>query len=221
MKICTFLGHQRIYDKDISASIRLAVTEILDKYNSVEFIFNQFNDFDKVCKNVVKEVKNTYINKKIILTVISEYPKKKNEDGYRYNNYTINDFDKFISPLPKEKIKYFSARYHQFCWAVAKSNFLICYAYEVMDKDLSKCMAVANKSTAKIIDITNNKTRYLVENQKEKLSDKDKLVIEKREQGVTLKQLGIELNLTQERVRQLEVRAYRRIRDMMFAITKN
>ena len=219
MKICTFLGHQRIYDKDISESIRIEVSEIIDKHNAVEFIFNNYNDFDKVCRNVVNEIKNIYIDKKIILTVMSEHPKKKNEDGYKFNDYTINDFDRFISPLRREKRKYFSFRYHQFCWAVEKSDFLICYVYEVMDKDLSKCMTVANKSKAKIIDLTNKETHYLVENQKEKLSDKDKLILEKREQGVTLKQVGLELNLTQERVRQLEVRAYRRIRDMLFNAT--
>lgn len=224
MKTCTFIGHGQLYDKSIRNQLKIVIKEIIDNNHSIEFIFNEYNNFDKVCKTVMNEIQHKITGKKIILTSISEPPKEHNEYITNFNKDTIKgilDFDRYVSPLSKEQLESFSVYYHQFCWAVEQSDYVISYVYEVLDKDLAKCIKVATNSKARIIDLTNRETESLIALQFEQLCDKDKFILDKRKNGFTLKQIGFELNVTTERARQQEVRAFRRLRKLLFDITNH
>lgn len=208
IKICSFLGHEKQYDKNLNIDLTLAIYEIINKNNAIEFIFHQYNDFYKSCYNIVLKAKKLNSDKQITLAIISESSLKKTYWSY-YIGGANDVFDKYIyqtmSTINQEYYRSFN-----------NSDFIICYVYEILEKQLIKDKKIANKTNAQIISITSEATQKLIKEQMQELKPRQKDILAKRIEGKTLKQIGISQNVSGSAIRRVEAEALRELRKIVF-----
>ena len=65
MTICAFLGHDRIYDKDILSRLQQAVYTVVQKYKEITFVFCGRGEFYDWCYAAALDAKYHFPKKEI------------------------------------------------------------------------------------------------------------------------------------------------------------
>ncbi len=60
MVICCFFGHDGIYDIDLADKLKMAVNQVVEENDTVEFFLYPNGDFFRLCLLTVLKVKYTY-----------------------------------------------------------------------------------------------------------------------------------------------------------------
>ena len=214
MAVCSFLGHnggydkEGIYDVDIQDRLRAAVDRVVNKNNTVEFLMYQRGPFFDRCLLAVLEAKTRYPGKVTVSVVVDGETKI----GHDYPPCIV---DKMV-PLPlalpvgnNVAQSYKSA----VRFLIQQSTHLISCLYEpLLDTENLLLYSARRKKDLEIIDISNEQTVEAILEFATQLPDKEQLVFQKLNGGCTLKEAGALLGVGPERVRQIKVAAFHKLR---------
>ena len=121
-KICTFAGHSKIYGDDTTKErLKKEIKNLIENYGVNTFYNGGKGQFDWLCAECVKELKNDYPFIKSYL-ILAYMPGKKNpfdEDSYKRFD------DNLYSEIEKVPPKFAIIKRNE--WMADKSDFLIAY----------------------------------------------------------------------------------------------
>lgn len=220
MIVVSFLGHELFYDSNILEKTKTIIKKIVSSDNEIEFLFHNYGEFYKLCYDLVKEEKENLTEKKITMTIVSEHPSDWDSWQHRYKGFVFEDFDKWVCPFNKKEIAKFSFFQRCCLWSMEKSIVLVSYVYCDLDTRLSKNFKIASKSNLLLIDLTSKETQTTIDELILSFDEKQQFILRKRKEGATLKKIGFEVTVTTERVRQIEERLRRVLRESLYEYKK-
>lgn len=119
-KICCFCGH-RDCDGSMREQIKETITDLIKNQGITTFYSGGMGNFDKICENVVRELKREY--KDIRLCLVAPYMTKRlNTDREYYNAM----YGEIIIPDLGE-VHYKRAITERNKWMVDQSDVILCY----------------------------------------------------------------------------------------------
>lgn len=216
MKVCTFLGHDDVYDTNVYEKMIEAITEIVEQEERVDFwIYGNesirfrketFNDY---CFEAVEQVKQQNPTKPITITKIVKY---EDEDAYNpmLDQYKIGVPPCFIDtilPAPsfpnprKNDVTVIPKKIRR--WVIEKSDIVICYLYCDFHDTKSSILKGARKQGKIIYDISDPKTAAYISREIRKKDDKIKSIMVGLSEEKTQSELARQLNLTTQYLRKM------------------
>ncbi|MCI9414529.1 MAG: hypothetical protein HFJ79_05040 [Clostridiales bacterium] len=217
MTTCYFLGHENPYDLDLFQRIKGAVNSIVIKEDSINFIFYRTGVFFSYCLAAVLEAKQTYPKKTILMTRVTEDNEEDEERKLMLNCYQLPRcvFDKIFHPLAEKEVDKATVKY----WKrvertlIRQSKYLICYHYPKLRDFFSDTFSlVVKQPDLQIINLASEETTYFVQEAVNHLPISEKTVIEKVDQGYTMKNLADEAGVTVTAIRAKDTRGRMRLR---------
>ena len=70
---CTFLGHQAVFEQDLSEKLDAAIAKIVKKSDETEFLFFEKGAFCNRCLAAVLKAQRRYPQKQIRITLVQKY----------------------------------------------------------------------------------------------------------------------------------------------------
>lgn len=123
--IISFAGHRKIYEqKKISTIVEETIKQLISSTDNIVFYCGGYGDFDTICENVCRNLKNT-LNTNIEITYITPYLDVKSQETM--NNF-ISDglYDSIIyPPIENTPLRYAIIKRNE--WMVRQSDIIIAY----------------------------------------------------------------------------------------------
>ena len=126
MTVCTFAGHQEVYQANISEALDQALAEIIENDNSIRFLVGGMGEFDKMCASAVRRAKRKYPNTEIRLELVLPY--LTNDINENKSFYEMS-YDNIIVPFELAGVHYKSVITKRNRWLVDNSDWLIAFVY--------------------------------------------------------------------------------------------
>lgn len=122
MRICTFAWHAKLYgDNSIKEKLKKEIINLIENQGVTTFYNGGKGQFDWLCADCVKELKNDYPLIKSYL-ILAYMPEKKNQfDADFYKNFD----DTLYPEIEKVPPKFAIIKRNE--WMIDKSDFLIAY----------------------------------------------------------------------------------------------
>ena len=214
MTVCSFLGHQDVFDADIEIRLQAAVDEVVRENETVEFWLCPDKAFFNCCLLAVLRAKKQNPQKIGICLVADEYDYRKlmrQEPG----SVPACMFDKVIlcrnddGKSSNDTMPYKTLLRH----VVQKSTYVITYLYPRLYEAENHILSFAVKNPKiRILSVTSLETERAIIENAAKLSEKEQRIFHKMNERCTLKEAGASLGVGQERARQILRQGCRTIR---------
>ena len=205
MAVCSFLGHSGIYDADIDAVLQTAVEQLSVEYGYVDFWIYPHGKFTERCLLAALRAKTHYPTR---VTITLAVPLIRSED-YSEQNISGIPFcmiDKVIThEVPPPSQRDYSVSYKKMMqWIMENSTHLICYIYKNIYTQENQLLKIAkNKSKAEIISITNAETKQFIMESSVFMSDRERFIFNKMNEGKRPTEAAALVGLSIERSRQV------------------
>ena len=147
-KICSFFGHRTIkYENFIRLELFRIIENLITEEGYDTFIFGGFSEFDKLCHQIVTELKRKYHFVRRVFCLIEEKHMTKKPsflvdeeyEGFAY--YTLK-FDYWYTRI-----------YYRNCEIIKNSDFIIFYAEERQNSGAFKALKFAIKNKSNFINL--------------------------------------------------------------------
>ena len=209
MVICSFLGHDRLYDDNVYTKLSKAVRNIARNNDEIEFRFYLHNKFYSMCYDAALEAKQFYTEKKITLKFFVD----KDESESFLNRlkhdtlYVPQCIVDQVENLPEFEVKDSkNARMIKFhktmYWLLKGSTHLISYLYPVFFETENMFYESAKISGVKIIDVTDEETEKFIEKEIDTLHESIAQIIRARCDGISMKAIGEDMGISASTVRE-------------------
>ena len=186
MAICSFFGHNDVYDPDIDNMLQSAVEKVVDENETVEFLVYQHGRFYNCCFLAALKARSRYPGK-VTITIVLHEEYFEGRGMYAWNKHSWIPFcmvDRVIIPPVDKSITEGTKRrsttpsYKQIIrWLLARSTHLISYLYrdlfEIENRLLNRAEAM---HTLTIIDVSCSETVQAIANCVGHLPDRERLV---------------------------------------------
>lgn len=216
MGICSFLGHNCIYDVGLYHSILKVVKQIVKQDTETEFVFDRQTQFHSLCLCAVLEARQRYSEKRVKITFISRNDMDEQERLYPgINRFPFCVFDKIIQ-LPELTCPVSKAHFE---WRrerralVDHSDYLVCYEYpDLLDDSIEIYDYALRSSTLTIFNVVNDKTSQYIKDSIVKLDTKQQYIIHAKKNGKGYSTIGAEFGVSREAIRGQDKKGRRKLR---------
>ena len=204
-KICSFFGHDNIYDTDLCDKLKLAINDLIENNNKIKFIFYKVHtEFEKQCFEAVLKAKSLHPDKVYIVFLCDITGKK-----FLISENLIDEL--IVVPFIYGHFRFINKKLDK--WIINVSDFLISYFYKETHDPKETIYYLAVKKIPKIIDITDDETKLLINDSIDTFSDMEKLIFRRLDEGYSAEQIGAEIGKTAPTVRAQVYRSFRKICD--------
>lgn len=212
MAVCSFLGHQiYVYDRDILLRLVDATEKVVQENDKVDFLLSlkPAYSLSGVFLRTSLEMKIHYPSKVTITVLLDD---QEEYETYKLQTHIPHCMVDRVVIVPDSVSQ--TRR-----WMIQQSTHLISYLYERFCEVENWELFYAKKQRGlQVIDITSEKTAQMIEEAIHTLSERERLIFQKLEEGCSLKEIGRLLGLVgSERVRQIRVDAAKKIRSSIFS----
>lgn len=195
MAVCSFIGHEEVYDADIESRVQLAIDQIVESHDSVEFLIYPRGEFYKKCLLAALKAR-TCQPQKVTITHV---------------NCTTNEYTSALSCMadktvilhfePSKKADAALPHRKMVRWIVRNSTHLVACVYDwLYDPD---CRLSPKKSAPEIINIATPETKAAILRVAPLMKEREQIVFQKIHEGHAMKEVGKALDICPERVRQI------------------
>ena len=210
MIICTFIGHDKIYDVNVKKEVRAVLTKLVNTHNKIECIINYDNAFSNACKEEIIALQKEYEQNIITLTIIDDKPMYSNDNNIKY-----------VKPLCSAKVSSINIRWHNLEWAIRKSSCVITYIYSGLEKSADKSLNIASKYKIEHLDVSSEDTLLIIPTLYANLDKRGKEIIECRKKGMLIKEIALIQRISKSRVTQIEEATLRHLRSFLYSKVNN
>lgn len=124
MLCCMFAGHREVLHKDVEESVERELHELMEQDSEFCFYVGRDGEFDALCAQAVRRLKQQYPEKQIRLILVEPYMKQSiNTEG----EWLRSRYDDIIIPEPLLGIHYKAAIQRRNQWMIDHSQILITY----------------------------------------------------------------------------------------------
>lgn len=214
MLVCSFLGHETVYDMNIYGNLLNAIEEIVQEADEVDFWFyglgvalDSKKSFMSKCSDAVYEIKTRYPEKTIQHTQIVWEFLTENAKAALHRH--VSDIptcfvDRVIAPsFPEpefsDDISNVTNKIQR--WIIQQSNHIISYVYTGFFDPINKHYNYAKKSKALIHDVTDSATAAQIYNSYDILDKFECQVVKGQSNGQSLKDLAKQLDIKQSDIK--------------------
>lgn len=219
MVICSFLGNETIYDTKVRGRLMEAVERVVEENDAVDFWLYirgssilKNTHFIVACCEAVTEVKKRWPNKIILLTLIGR------SDRSRDMEIPICLVDRVITApdfFPRQDVQDFSSVPKKIQrWIMKQSEYIICYVYKSFYEIENQLLTSARASGATLYDVTDPDTAAAIVDSYRLLKERERFILKCRDEGQSLKEIGEQLGITGNGVREAERYACYKLRVM-------
>lgn len=204
MAVCSFIGHEEVYDADIGSRVQLAINQIVENQDSVEFLIYPHGEFYNICLLAVLRAR-TYQPQKVTITLVVQ-------EGHQFASALDYLTDKTVSLYfePPKKTDATFLHKKMLRWLIDNSTHLITYIYDRLydpDNRLPKKQPVP-----KLISVSTPETEAAILEAVPHMREQEQIVFQRVQEDYTLKAIGQVLGVSYERARQLLYLGCRTIR---------
>lgn len=195
MIICSFIGHDGVYDGDLEERLQAAVDQVVSEGGPVEFWIHVI-------------VNDTFFSRCLLaaLRARTQYPERVTITLVRMHGWSDIPacmYDRVISPqVPEPSSRTLVGSYKKkLQWLIQNSTHVISYIYEgLFDSNMP---VVRVKSWQTLIDISSPETKAVILEGAEGMTAQEETVFRARSGGSTLAEAGALLGVGGERARRL------------------
>ena len=207
MTVCSFLGHNEVYDKQMAQRAQEAVLALAEQEEGVQFLFpaHQQSPFHLACWEGIQKAKNKFPEKKFLVHLIAkEGEKDAVEAQIAKRNLPI---DRVVAPVPddppgtKPNVPLLIRKRAR--WIIGQSDYIICYIYEEFYDLKAQLYQYAQKNNVQLIQLAEEKTRRRIADEVKKLPQQERLILEQRRLGKTYKEISQLTGLNYHMTRQI------------------
>ncbi len=210
MAVCTFLGHNDIYDAEIDSMLQSGIEHIVTENEKTDFLIFLRNNFYLKCFLAVLKARAKHPEKVTLTLVIPEEDYRKNQTG-GIPSYLI---DRII--FPKQKDLNSNDHKNVIRWLIRQSTHLICCLYRTLYGQENHILDYAqSKKKLQIIDITNVDTAQAILERTPKMSDRERFIFERLNDGSNPKEVAETIGVSRNRVAQVLNHGCRTLRESM------
>ncbi len=210
MAVCTFLGHNQIYDTEIDFMLQSGIDRIVTENEKTDFLIFLHNSFYSKCFLAVLKARAKYPEKVTLTLVIPEEDYRKNQTG-DIPRYLI---DRII--YPKQKDLNSSDYKNVIRWLIRQSTHLISCLYRTFYEQGNHILDYAqNKEDLQIIDIANADTAQAILDRTPKMNDRERLIFERLNDGNSPKEVAEAIGISRNRLAQVLNHGCRTLRQSM------
>ena len=225
MAICSFLGNETVYEENLSLRLIRAVENVVVQNDEIEFLFYEQGSFYVRCLAAVMEVTHQYPYKHFTYTLLQA----PNDDKLPC------DFPRSLScrQIPKSIIgkvvvapvdtkndpSSINRHKKSLRWMIGQSQFVISYIYpDFQDSLYPMYKFVMRQKGITTFNIISKETEKFIKKSIRGLSDKERLFIQKREEGYSYRKMGPIFKMSESAVRTQTINA--RIQLQKFALER-
>lgn len=214
MAVCSFVGQSNIYDTDVLSRLSAAIDSILLDHEKVEFLLRyEFGSYFCSYLTAVLQAKSRFPQKVTITLVLDEW---KDDLWLQASSHVpLCAADTVVVPVSKQAGMDGVVRAKRVQrWMTGQSTHIVSYIYRFCGElDVLFMDRLNNSPDLNIIDITEAATTQAIYEQSRLLTERQQFILHKLAEGLTLKEIGALVGLSQERVRQTRRKACKELRD--------
>ncbi len=214
MTTVAFWGDWRTYDADLDQKVEAAFEKLfrLDKtflfVTTNSYGFNNY-PFEDRCLSAIAKLRQKYPRKDVSIICL-EYTEKEKID-LRWGN---EKFDYQLCYLHRIDKTYLARDRESSRWMLGHADYIVTYYYKALTPNEYR-KTVENKQKITAINLIDRATYRRIEQAKESLPEREKLVLRQRESGLTRQKIADQMGVSTTRIAAIENRAHRRLRDML------
>lgn len=192
---CTFLGHQAVFEQDLSEKLDAAIAKIVKKSDETEFLFFEKGAFCNRCLAAVLKAQRRYPQKQIRITLVQKYGSDPKQNPIPMCMVdTVIQAPEF--PQPKRE-KDFTLNYRRTMrWVLDQCSYLISYMYSQIQDDATHFYQIAEQKKLTILDVTSPETSAYFEEELSHRSEREQAVIKGRQAGWPWSRIGAEIGVS-------------------------
>ena len=221
MAICSFFGHNDVYDPDIDNMLQSAVEKVVDENETVEFLVYQHGRFYNRCFLAALKARSRYPGKVTIAIVLHE-EYFEGRGMYAWNKHSwipfcmvdriiIPPVDEFITDVAKRRDTTLSYKW-MIRWLLPRSTHVISYLYrDLFGRENRLFDRAEAMPTLTIIDISCSETVQAIAERVWHIPDRERLVYQAISAGHECRHLAEQMGLNRTRVSQILSNGCRRI----------
>ncbi|MCI8527224.1 MAG: sigma-70 family RNA polymerase sigma factor [Oscillospiraceae bacterium] len=221
--VCTFLGHQNVYDPDIYQRLWKAVCSVVEQEAETEFLFYREGNFYDLCFAAVQEARSRFPQKKI--SVFWAVPMEQREMAIQqFRQHTAHfpacALDGVISPpysipAPAKSQDITIPRKKMGRWVILRSTHLICGVYSNLFSEENQMLTFAQRTTIHILDVTSAETAAALQAGVGQLSEREQAIIASTTAGQSYKVIGEAFGISKTAISTILHRAGHRLGRML------
>lgn len=218
MIACSFIGNCEVYDRNLYLKLKTVIKQLAEENDKIKILLCfQYGDFFKLCLQTVLEIRAYYPQKVTVLFVADANDQANPFIAREMAAIPFNMDDNIITiHFPDIKGQDFYTRNLSLQrWVIQNSTHVISSVYQKFCEPENHLIYFAQKiDTLNIIDLSNAKIIRVIDTYVKTLTDREQLIIQKLEEGFTLKEVGELLGISAERVRQIQAKAGTKLRKL-------
>ena len=196
MAVCSFIGHNKVYDVDMDARLQAAVEQVVSENETVEFLFysHRSEDFYNACLLAALQAPSQH-PEKVTITVVQF-------EGWERQIPSCM-VDREISPQLPEINGRKKTYAQQFQWTMQSSTHLIRYVYKTLYEMGMPVIRANDRKRMKIIDITSPETEQAIIENSKLIKEREQVIFNAVNNGCSHKEAGKLLGISHEGARRL------------------
>lgn len=220
MCVCSFLGHDEIYDNEVFENIQRAVNGLCGERDGVEFLFFRGGRYGAMCLCAALRAKRRYPDKKISVSlVVKEEERERVLRALKWgrSGFPACAVDRVISPprisVPENSRDFSLAGKKITRWILRQSTHLVCYLYPEFFEAENQLRRYAENRNVGIIDVTDEGTKRFIKKSIRGMTEKKRAVIKRLMAGDTQKETGAAFGITASAAAETARQAGRSLRE--------
>lgn len=196
MAVCSFMGHEDVYDVNIESRLQLAVDQIVANHESVEFLIYQRGKFYELCLLTALKAKTCQPQKVTITLVV-------HKDGAHYVSAPDCMIDKTVVlcfERPKKDAVYILHK-KALRWLIQNSTHVITCVYGQLYDPYNRLPQ--RLPMLEVISLESPEIETAILEIVPSLTEKEQTIYQKISEGYMLKEAGQVLGVSHERARQI------------------
>lgn len=200
MAVCSFIGHQDVYDADIESRMQNVVDRLVDGQEAVEFFIYPHGESSKafLLAALGARIKHP---QKVTITLVSYCGVLSQMDHQELVYSYMSDKVVALNIQDVRGSGPISQRQKMLQWVVQNSTHIISYCYNTLFD--STVQPIERREALEIISLTASETEKSISESTSLMTEKEKIIYQKVNEGCTLKEAGEVIGIRSGRARQI------------------
>ena len=199
MAVCSFIGHEDVYDTNIKSRMQETVNQLVAGHENTEFLIYQGGTFSYIFLLAVLKIRAQY-PKKVTITFVSVHDSPHEMLDCDKVYFYMSDRLVMPSVQPSQKNDAALGRRKMLKWVLQNSTHIISYFYGTL-YDPNR-QTVDGPNTLEI-SLTTHETETAILEAASHINEKEQVVYRKMNEGCTLREAGNAVGVSGGRARQI------------------